>query len=647
MKENINGRLKKVLELAENEMMDLNHPYVGTEHLLLALLLSKKSKKVLNKYGLTYELFKQELINIIGKSNIKSQYVLYTPLLKLILNKTLQVKDADELTLLKELLASDDGIAIRIMLELEINVDDLYSEVMNNYSYLDEVGINLNRLEDNYELIGRESEIESIIEILLRKNKNNPVLVGEAGVGKSAIVYELAKRIKEGNVPPSLQNKTIYMLDMASLLSNTKYRGEFETKMNNILHEIQESEDIIVFIDEIHTIVRTGSSEGSCDAANILKPYLATNKLKLIGATTLKEYDEYISKDQALARRFAKILVKEPNERETLEILKGVKHTYEEYHNLKISDEILSDIVSYATKYITNNQNPDKSLEVLDCLLSHVNLKRYNKNDIYKLNEFLRSKDYKKALEEKIKMNDVEITKEDLIKVVETLANVRILNMQDYYNLCKELEGKIYGQDLTKLKELLLPKFKNNKVLALELCGNKGVGKSYTAKVIAEALNYNLIELDMKEYSSSTSINRLIGSDPGYIGYDNASILDKIKYNPYSLLLLKNCEYAHSSVMNLINSIVDKGYLIDKFNNKINFNFTMIIKTNNETKNKIGYDELTKQDSKIVYYNLIDKKTMKKYLIDHNLKEEYLANLEDKTTFSNLHSLVDEVLINN
>ena len=255
MKENINGRLKKVLELAENEMMDLNHPYVGTEHLLLALLLSKKSKKVLNKYGLTYELFKQELINIIGKSNIKSQYVLYTPLLKLILNKTLQVKDADELTLLKELLASDDGIAIRIMLELEINVDDLYSEVMNNYSYLDEVGINLNRLEDNYELIGRESEIESIIEILLRKNKNNPVLVGEAGVGKSAIVYELAKRIKEGNVPPSLQNKTIYMLDMASLLSNTKYRGEFETKMNNILHEIQENEDIIVFIDEIHTIV--------------------------------------------------------------------------------------------------------------------------------------------------------------------------------------------------------------------------------------------------------------------------------------------------------------------------------------------------------------------------------------------------------
>lgn len=646
MENNINGRIKRILEYAEQEMLDLNHPYVGSEHLLLSLLEYDQTKKILNKYNLTYDNFKETLIRIIGKSNIKSTYILYTPLLKLIIKRAIERdgEDANELSLLKELISSDDGIAVRIMLELGCDLDTLYGELVNTHSYLDEIGVNMMRSTLDYPLIGREKEISSMLEILLRKNKNNPILVGYAGVGKTAIVYELAKRIKEGHVPESLMGKEVYMLDMASLLSNTKYRGEFETKINNLIKEAISKENIILFIDEIHTIVRTGGGEGSCDAANILKPYLASDKIKLIGATTLKEYDEYISSDSALSRRFARIHVKEPTESETLEILKGVKESYESYHKVKLEDKTLELIVKYASKYITNNQNPDKSLEVLDCLLSRVNLNMYENNYVYAYNEFLKNKDYKNALN--VRMQKKTIEEKDIISVIENLANIKILEEENYQNLVSILDKKIYGQDLTKLKELLHKKFINNKVSMIEIKGPKGVGKTYTAKLIAETLNYNLIELDMKEFSSPTSINRLIGSDPGYVGYDSSTILDKIKYNPYSLILLKNVEEAALNVLDLFSSISEKGYLTDKYNNKINFNFTLIIKTNNCMMRKIGYDNLDEQNSGIVYYNLISKENMKKYLLDNKLSEEYLLDLEDETTFTNLHLINDILYIN-
>ena len=646
MENNINGRIKRILEYAEQEMLDLNHPYVGSEHLLLSLLEYDQTKKILNKYNLTYDNFKETLIRIIGKSNIKSTYILYTPLLKLIIKRAIERdgEDANELSLLKELISSDDGIAVRIMLELGCDLDTLYGELVNTHSYLDEIGVNMMRSTLDYPLIGREKEISSMLEILLRKNKNNPILVGYAGVGKTAIVYELAKRIKEGHVPESLMGKEIYMLDMASLLSNTKYRGEFETKINNLIKEAISKENIILFIDEIHTIVRTGGGEGSCDAANILKPYLASDKIKLIGATTLKEYDEYISSDSALSRRFARIHVKEPTESETLEILKGVKESYESYHKVKLEDKTLELIVKHASKYITNNQNPDKSLEVLDCLLSRVNLNMYENNYVYAYNEFLKNKDYKNALN--VRMQKKTIEEKDIISVIENLANIKILEEENYQNLVSILDKKIYGQDLTKLKELLHKKFINNKVSMIEIKGPKGVGKTYTAKLIAETLNYNLIELDMKEFSSPTSINRLIGSDPGYVGYDSSTILDKIKYNPYSLILLKNVEEAALNVLDLFSSISEKGYLTDKYNNKINFNFTLIIKTNNCMTRKICYDNLNEQNSGIVYYNLISKENMKKYLLDNKLSEEYLLDLEDETTFTNLHLINDILYIN-
>lgn len=611
MKDNINECVKRVLEFAEQEMLDLNHPYVGSEHLLLSLLKFDKTKKILNKYNLTYATFRESLINIIGMSNIKSKYVLYTPLLKLIIKKTLESEgeSSDEITLLKELVSSDDGIAIRIMMELNIDVDSLYAELTNAHSYLDEIGYNMMNTKEFSPLIGREKEIDSMLEILLRKNKNNPLLIGEAGVGKTAIVYELAKRIKEGNVPNALKNKKIYMLDMASLLSNTKYRGEFETKINNLIKETIAKENIILFIDEIHTIVRTGGGEGSCDAANILKPYLANGKIKLIGATTNREYDTFISSDAALSRRFARISVSEPTEEETYRILLGVKDSYEEFHKIKIADEQLKDITHLSTKYITTNQNPDKSLEVLDCLLSHVKLKSENNRDMYTFNEFLKNKDYKNALKLKTK-NMPTIKTEDIISVVEKLANIKVLNNTHYEKVCKALDKSVKYQNLTKLKELLKKKCTTNKIVGIEIKGPSSCGKTYTAHVIRDALEYNLIELDMKEFRSSTSINRLIGSDPGYVGYESTTILDKIKYNPYSLILLKNIEYAGTQVLELFNSIIDKGYLIDKYNNKIDFNNTLIIKTNNELTSKIGYDEVNTLNENIVNYTYIKNKEL-------------------------------------
>lgn len=621
MKNNINECVKRVLEFAEQEMLDLNHPYVGSEHLLLSLLKCDKSKKILNKYNLTYEKFKNALVEIIGMSNIKSTYILYTPLLKLIIKKATSKENSDvnEITLLKELISSDDGIAIRIMMELNIDIDSLYAELTNTHSYLDEIGVNMMEMNITYPLIGREKELNSMLEILLRKNKNNPILVGEAGVGKTALVYELVRRIKEGRVPESLKNKVVYMLDMASMLSNTKYRGEFETKINNLIKEAISKENIILFIDEIHTIVRTGGGEGSCDAANILKPYLASDKIKLIGATTNREYDTFISEDSALSRRFARIQISEPNEEETYKILLGVKKSYEEFHKIKIDDSKLKKIAELSTKYISNNKNPDKSLEVLDCLLSHVKLLKEKKDDVYTFNEFLKNKDYKNAL--KIRANkDITIKDEDILSVIENLANVKILNKHSYELVSGYLDELVKGQDLTKLKEKLKKKCVSNEVVGIEIKGPASSGKTYTAHVIAESLNYNLIELDMKEFRSSTSINRLIGSDPGYVGFESQTILDKVKYNPYSLILLKNIEYASSNVLELFDSIIDKGYLTDKYNNKIDFNFTLIIKTNNELTSKIGYDEKYEEEENVVNFK--------------SLKSSFLSNINSQ---DNLH----------
>lgn len=401
---------------------------------------------------------------------------------------------------------------------------------------------------------------------------------------------------------------------MSTLLANTKYRGEFETKLNNMIKEIKEQGNIILFIDEIHTLVKSGGGESSVDAANILKPYLASDEVKIIGATTISEYEHSIARDKALERRFRVVNVLEPDREETINILKGVKSLYEEYHQIKISDDIIQNIVELTDEFITNNHNPDKSLDVLDYACSRVSMRAYGGKEEAMCNEFLKNKDYKNALRLRKKMKNVqrkEITREDILSVIESICGIKIMNEQNYKELCCTLDKMIYAQDLTKLKKILKRKVDNNKILDITINGEVGVGKRYTAKIISDNLKYNFIELDMNEYSSSTSLNKIVGSDPGFVGYDDDKLLDKIKYHPYSLIYLDNYQNAHSSVKNFIKSIVNKGYACDNHGEKINFNNTIIIMGTSIKDSHIGYLSTSLKEDNIINYFKFNKDCLK------------------------------------
>ena len=350
--------ISRIFKDAEEEMLELNHPYVGSEHLLLSLLKnSKVIANIANKNNLTYDNFKKELILVVGSSTKKSKYILYTPLLKRIIN--LSLEEANEkrielnaIHLFKALLEEGEGIAIRLLYGMNIDLEKLYDEVKDNVKKNNKkleifnIGKNLMDITNmDEQVIGRDKEISLIIETLIRKNKNNPLLVGDAGVGKTAIVEELVRRIKKCEVPKILQDKKIVMLEMGSLVAGTKYRGEFEEKLTKLIRELENNPEIILFIDEIHTIVNAGGAEGAINASDILKPYLARGKIKVIGATTTGEYNKFILKDKALNRRFELIRVLEPNTNETINILKNVKINYENHYNIKISKENIKDIV--------------------------------------------------------------------------------------------------------------------------------------------------------------------------------------------------------------------------------------------------------------------------------------------------------------
>ena len=444
----------KLFKEAERQSKILSHEYVGTEHLLLAILKSNnKLKGILDSFNLNYDNFYHEVKITIAPVRKKIINYTYTPLLKKIINIALEKENADEVSLLFHILDEGEGVAIRILLSMGIDIDTLYNYLKNELSIIEKLefgnsGTILNEnVNFNEKVIGREKEINLIITTLLRKKKNNPLLVGDAGVGKSAIVEELARRIVRKDVPEQLLMVKLVMLDMANLISGTKYRGEFEEKLTNIITKIKNNPNIVLFIDEIHTLANAGASEGAICAADILKPYLARGDLKCIGATTKKEYEKYISKDKALARRFELISVEEPNEEETFNILKNVKNEYIAYHKINISDDLLTSLIHLANIYFPNKYNPDKSLELLDSVMSYVKLKRQNKIikekeiDLQKL-ELIKIKaiengNFKDALknnvlENKIKKelsliknsNHIKITSEDIMDVLEYKNNI-------------------------------------------------------------------------------------------------------------------------------------------------------------------------------------------------------------------------------
>ena len=614
----------KILKDAEEERKNLSHPYVGSEHLLLAILKNKsKTKEILEDYGLTYKKFRQELIDIVGIPKKNIEVNLYTPLLKRILSSALS--DAKENNkgvvteshLIVALLDEGEGIAIRIMIGMNINIDDLYDElrvkpqdIKKEKLEIFNIGRVLNdRVDEFDEVIGRDKEINEVIEVLLRKKKSNPLLIGPAGVGKTAIVEELAKRINAKDVPFPLLNKKIIDLPMGDLVSGTKYRGEFEERLTKIIKEVIKNKDIILFIDEVHTMVNAGGAEGAINAGDILKPYLARGELKVIGATTTEEYERFIAKDKALERRFETIFVKEPTLDETKEILLGLKSSYENHHNIKITNKNIDDIVFLANKYLFKKKNPDKTIDLLDSICAYVKRKNILKEDLIALEQkvealtkqkekYVLDNLFDKALDTCLKLNEIEqeinalkqnksdeITYMDILKVIEQKSNIPLfINKDELLNKIKEaLFVNILYEDkaLNKLIDNLKIFYNNERSLKLLLTGPSGVGKTSCVKILKEVTKNNLIRLDMSEYKDQTSLSKLIGTHGGYIGYNDPFIFKEVKYNPYSIILVDELEKAHPSIINLFLQIMDEGFIHDAHGETIDFSHTLIIMTSN------------------------------------------------------------------
>ncbi len=716
---NFNEESQYVLLKAREEMLELKHPYIGSEHLVLSILKNNSNmSQKLKEHGLTYKIFKDEIINIIGVGSKKSEFFLYTPLLKKVIeNSMLDAKDNNNGSVTPEhlfssLLEEGEGIAIRTIIGLNIDIDELYEEFNNNLIaknnkkkkkklLINDLGIDLIEKAKNNKLdpvTGRDKEINRLIEILCRRCKNNPLLIGEAGVGKTAIVEGLAILIAKKEVPFILQNKRIISIDMASLVAGTKYRGEFEERLQKIIKEIKEDENIILFIDEVHTLVGAGGAEGAIDASNILKPALARGDIKCIGATTTKEYKKYIYTDKALSRRFQSIIIKEPNEYETINILNKIKHIYEDYHKVIINDNIIEYIVKLSNKYIHNRHNPDKSLDILDEVCSKVNIKENplikkiellkdklekitkNKNSLIIENKIEKAYTYlKEEAKIKSKLNKLElnyknniniITKEDVRIILSEKTNIPLRDIEkdniDNINKLKiELNNNIIGQEkainnlinYTKKQKL---GYSSNKVKSFLFLGPTGVGKTALVKLYSKLLkgDDSLIRLDMSEYSDSTSINKIIGSSPGYIGYsDNNNILEKIRENPTSIILLDEIDKAHPNVLNLLYQILDESSIKDSSNNNINLNNNTIIMTSNIgfenislgfTNNNENINTSLKENlpnslinriDNIIVFNKLNKDNINKIIIDklNKLKTKY-------KDFTYNNNLVEEII---
>lgn len=693
---------KKVLVNMQKEMIMLKHPYIGSEHLFLSLLKlgNKEDIKTLNKYGITYENFKEELIKVVGTGKEANDYYLYTPLLRNIIEVAELIsgdkkkKNVDSHDLLISIFEEGEGIAIRLLLGMGIDIDTIYDEFdeqfvsnqkNNKKLIIDSFGIDLNKKAKNNEIdpvVGREKEIKRVLEILSRRTKNNPLLIGEAGVGKTAIVEELARILSSGNTYGPLSKKRIVEVSMASLVAGTKYRGEFEERINKIITELEEENDVILFVDEIHTLVGAGGAEGAIDASNILKPALARGKIKIIGATTTEEYKEYIAKDKALSRRFQTVNIKEPTKEVVLQILTKLRPIYESYHKVKISDEILNEIVTLSDRYIHDRMMPDKAIDILDEVCSRTfikNCKKTNKLDnIYVelnkvkdmknnsiiMNDFTNALEFrKKEMLLENKKNKYEMNKhinnyhnvsiKDVIEVVESRSKIPV-QLEDK-NMWLKVKNKINSVVLGQQEAVdtlcdIIKKYNydtdKKRPISFLFVGPSGVGKTLLVKEYAK--NYykgdSLIRLDMSEYKENHSVSKLIGSPPGYVGYDdNKNVFELVKDNPHSLILLDEIEKASPDVISLFLQILDEGISKNSKGEIINFTNTIIIMTSNIgcEKKKLGFNEettKTKTDinkvlgvpfvnriNKVLFFNNMDEETILKIIRIkiNNLRKKY------------------------
>ena len=718
------ARAEKALEYAQDLAMELGHNYIGTEHILYGLISEGTgiASKVLENQGISAEKIKESIEEIVGVGDEieDSNQITFTPRSKRVIESAFldARRTGTEYIgtehLLIGIMKEGDSVATRILLEEGINPQILYNELLkvlneegsnsedeksssNKSSYnstptLNQYGVDLTKQAREGKLdpvIGRKDEIQRVIQILSRRTKNNPCLIGEPGVGKTAVAEGLAEKIVAGDVPEILKNKRVVSLDMASMVAGAKYRGDFEERIKKALKEVQKAGDIIIFIDEIHTIVGAGSAEGAVDAANILKPLLARGEIQLIGTTTLKEYRKYIEKDAALERRFSPVNVNEPTEEETIQILKGLRDKYEAHHNVKITDEAIKAAVELSSRYINDRFLPDKAIDLIDEAASKVRMKSYTepesfkgiKDEIEKLDkekeEAIRVQNFEKAAKlrdkENSKKKELEDAKkewenknskkistlkeEDIANVIASWTGIPVTKVSQtendkLKNLEENLHKRVIGQDeavsavakAIKRSRMGL-KDPNKPIGSFLFLGPTGVGKTELSKALAENLFGSedaLIRIDMSEYMESHSVSKLIGSPPGYVGYDEAGQLtEKIRRKPYSVILFDEVEKAHPDVMNMLLQVLDDGRLTDSQGRTVNFKNTVIIMTSNigakliTEKKSLGFIQEKENSEK--EYEDIKKDVMGE--LKKEFKPEFLNRIDEIIVF---HKLEDK-----
>ena len=716
------------LKIASEIAVELGHNYIGTEHILYGLAEEQigVASKVLEDQGVTPEKIMgkiEELVGVNENSTINTT-IGFTPRTKRIVeNAYMEARNANSEYIGTEhillgIMHEGDSVAVRIMMELNVDPKKLYDEIFkimgetnggeenaknarrssnsfNQTPTLNQYGTDLTKKALDGKLdpvIGRDKEIERVIQILSRRSKNNPCLIGEPGVGKTAIVEGLAQKIVAGDVPELLKDKRVVNVDISSMVAGAKYRGDFEERIKKSLEEVRKAGDVILFIDEIHTIVGAGSAEGAVDAANILKPLLARGEIQVVGATTLNEYRKYIEKDAALERRFSQVLVTEPTEEDTIKILEGIRDKYEAHHNVKITDEAIKAAVELSERYINDRYLPDKAIDLMDEAASKVKMQTYTKPDSIKELEAKiekTSKEKEEAIatqnyETAAKLRDTEksqkeelqkkqekwknsnnkkvmtLTKEDIAGVIASWTGIPVNKITETENeklkkLEEILHKRVVGQDeaVTTVSKAIRRgrvglKDPNRPIGSFLFLGPTGVGKTELAKSLAEAMfgdENSMIRVDMSEFMEPHSVAKLIGSPPGYVGYDDGGQLtEKVRRKPYCVILFDEVEKAHPDVMNMLLQILEDGRLSDSQGRTVNFKNTIIIMTSNigarliTDHNKLGFsgNSNEKEENKNEYE---DTKKAVMAELKKEFKPELINRIDDIIVF---HKLSDD-----
>ena len=720
---------QRVLSLAQEAALELGHDYVGTEHVLIGLTKVKNgvAAKALEELGLVTEDIFEAVEQHVGRGNKKATSIYMTPRVKHVLELAIQVANhmnhnyVGTEHILLGLLSDGSGVAVAILRAMNIRSNDIVEAIRsilgsnkgsnnggqeglnsnNDLGELSDFATDLNESAKQGKIdpvIGRDTEIQRVIQILSRRTKNNPVLIGEPGVGKTAIAEGLAQRIVTGNVPEILRNKRIISISIGSMLAGAKYRGEFEERLKKAIDEVQQHDDMIIFIDEIHTLVGAGATEGAMDAANILKPALARGEFQVIGATTLDEYKKHIEKDAALERRFQPVQVGEPNEEDALEILKGLRDRYEAFHKAKITDEALKAAVSLSNRYITDRFLPDKAIDVVDEAASKVRMKVFSAApDVKALEDRLNtvkkekeaavtSQDFEKAAklrdEEKSLLKEIGdkksvakeksdqkliVTEEDIATVVAQWTGIPVAKIAEeesetLLHLEEELHKRVVGQDeavtaVAKAVRRARAGLKDPKrpIGSFLFLGPTGVGKTELARALASSLfgdESAMIRLDMSEYMEKHTVSRLVGAPPGYVGYEEGGQLtDAVRRKPYSVILLDEVEKAHADFFNILLQVLDDGRLTDSQGRTVDFRNTVIIMTSNlgakalhKNSPELGFLAAKKADSNVDENKGIDFKEAKKSVMDavkRHFRPEFLNRIDEMIVF---HPLTEEDL---